>query len=54
MPLVQQSYQASQTYENNIDGIVFAWKAVIYASTEDDFWEAWHILLEEFSNQQGT
>ena len=54
MPSIQQPCSASRKYENNADGILFAWKAVVYASTEDDFWEAWHTLQKEFSDQQGT
>ena len=49
----QQPCQPSRKYDDNADGILFAWKAVVYASTEEDFHKAWQILLKEFSAQQG-
>jgi hypothetical protein len=39
-------------YVDNLDGILLAWKAVVYANTEGDFNEAaWTLLKGEFPEQ---
>jgi hypothetical protein len=51
--LQAQSTGSSRKYVDNPDGILLAWKAVVYADTEDDFWAAWSLLKAEFAEQPG-
>jgi hypothetical protein len=44
---------SSRQYENTADGILLAWKACAYASTEAGFRHAWTALMEEFPDQEG-
>jgi MULE transposase domain len=48
-----QSTGSSRKYVDNPDGILLAWKAVVYAETEDNFWAAWRLLKAEFPEQPG-
>jgi hypothetical protein len=51
--LQEQSTGSSRKYVDNPDGILLAWKAVVYADTEDNFWAAWTLLKAEFLEQPG-
>jgi hypothetical protein len=52
--LQAQSTGSSRKYVDNPDGILLAWKAIVYADTEDDFWAAWSVLKAEFPEQPGN
>lgn len=39
---------------DNADGFLCAWAAVVYAGTEEQFFEEWEVLKNEFRHQPGT
>jgi hypothetical protein len=43
----------NRTYTGDADGMLLAWKSVVYASTEDLFNRNWVLLAKEFPKQQG-
>lgn len=45
--------ESSRKWLNNADGFLYAWAAVVYASTEEQFWDEWGILMKEFRDQLG-
>ncbi|KAK9234659.1 hypothetical protein V1525DRAFT_42335 [Lipomyces kononenkoae] len=45
---------ASRQFQNDADGVLLAWKAVVYSPTEEEFWKAWDKLVEEFPQQERT
>lgn len=52
-PVDGQSRAAGgRTYDPNPDGILVAWKACIYAPTEEEFQAAWALLEREFPEQE--
>ncbi|KAK9384583.1 hypothetical protein V1515DRAFT_611087 [Lipomyces mesembrius] len=53
-PELKLPLSSSRRFQNDADGILLAWKAVVYASTEDEFWKAWANLREEFPLQERT
>jgi hypothetical protein len=52
-PQAQPSPQSNRKYTADADGILLAWKTVVYSSTEPLFWSNWALLKKEFPEQQG-
>lgn len=48
-----QNSKAQCVYDYSADGILLAWRAVVYALTEDQFSSAWVLLKKEFEKQGG-
>jgi hypothetical protein len=49
-----RSTASRRSFQNDADGILLAWKAVVvYAQDEDAFWKAWETLMADFPDQRG-
>lgn len=51
--LQQENGEEEKRWCNNADGVLLAWKDVVYASTEEEFNGNWKQLKDQFHTQTG-